>query len=199
MNYAQIFLMNNMNAFPPEQIPMIQRELEQLDEQSLNALLMTDIKNPTVALILSIFVGEFGVDRFYAGQKELGIAKLALTVISFVTLFILIGFFLLIGVYIWKIVDWFLIMGATRQSNFERLMFNLNQVKAFQSKRKAEAATVVAEQEGVAKEAPVEEIIIDAPVVEETSESEEVQLDESDLVVPATGEEVEKPVEASEQ
>lgn len=199
MNYAQIFLMNNMNAFPPEQIPMIQRELEQLDEQLLNALLMTDIKNPTVALILSIFVGEFGVDRFYAGQKELGIAKLALTVISFVTLFILIGFFLLIGVYIWKIVDWFLIMGATRQSNFERLMFNLNQVKAFQSKRKAEAATVVAEQEGVAKEAPVEEIIIDAPVVEETSESEEVQLDESDLVVPATGEEVEKPVEASEQ
>lgn len=199
MNYAQIFLMNNMNAFPPEQIPMIQRELEQLDEQSLNALLMTDIKNPTVALILSIFVGEFGVDRFYAGQKELGIAKLALTVISFVTLFILIGFFLLIGVYIWKIVDWFLIMGATRQSNFERLMFNLNQVKAFQSKRKAEAATVVAEQEGVAKEAPVEEIIINAPVVEEASESEEVQLDESDLVVPATGEEVEKPVEASEQ
>ena len=100
MNYAQIFLMNNMGAFPPEQIPLIQRELEQLDDESFKALLMTEIKNPMIALLLSIFLGEFGVDRFYAGQKEMGIAKLALLVISFITLFILIGFVLIIGVYV---------------------------------------------------------------------------------------------------
>ncbi|MBY5035205.1 TM2 domain-containing protein [Streptococcus gallolyticus] len=127
MNYAQIFLMNNMGAFPPEQIPLIQRELEQLDEESFKALLMTEIKNPMIALLLSIFLGEFGVDRFYAGPKEMGIAKLALLVISFITLFILIGFVLIIGVYVWKVVDWFLIMGATRQANFERLMFTIHQ------------------------------------------------------------------------
>ncbi|WP_236682933.1 hypothetical protein [Streptococcus sp. X13SY08] len=34
MNYAQTYLMANMSSFPSEQIPIIQRELEQLDEQA---------------------------------------------------------------------------------------------------------------------------------------------------------------------
>lgn len=60
-------------------------------------------KDRTTALLLSVFLGHFGVDRFYIGQTGLGVAKL-LTV----------G-----GCGVWTIVDWFLIMGATDACNRE--------------------------------------------------------------------------------
>lgn len=130
MNDAQTFLMVNMKAFPAERLPFIQQELEGLQEQEVAALLMTDIKNPTTALLLALFLGEVGADRFYIGNKELGIAKLVLTVLGIVTLIAVVGFFLLLGVVIWKIVDCCLIMGACRETNFERLMMQIGQIKS---------------------------------------------------------------------
>jgi TM2 domain-containing membrane protein YozV len=58
-------------------------------------------KDPAVSLVLSLTLGSFGIDRFYIGNVILGILKL----ITF-------G-----GAFIWTIIDWFLIMGATRRAN----------------------------------------------------------------------------------
>ena len=60
-------------------------------------------KDPTTALIISIFGGAYGIDRFYIGDTGLGIAKLLTC-----------G-----GLGIWAIIDWFLIQGLTREKNME--------------------------------------------------------------------------------
>jgi TM2 domain-containing membrane protein YozV len=62
-------------------------------------------KDRTLALVLGLFVGYLGVDRFYLGQNALGIAKL----LTF-------G-----GCGFWAIIDWFLIMSATDKYNMESL------------------------------------------------------------------------------
>ena len=56
-------------------------------------------------LVISLFGGSLGIDRFMLGQVGLGIGKLLTC-----------G-----GCGIWSIVDWFLIMDATRQSNVQKL------------------------------------------------------------------------------
>jgi TM2 domain-containing membrane protein YozV len=59
-------------------------------------------KDRTTALILSVLLGAFGVDRFYVGDTGIGILKL-----------------LTLGVCgILAIIDWFLIMG--RADDFNR-------------------------------------------------------------------------------
>jgi TM2 domain-containing membrane protein YozV len=60
-------------------------------------------KNPTVALVLSLFIGALGIDRFYVGNILLGVLKL----------------FTLGLLGLWTIIDWFLIMGAARKKNLE--------------------------------------------------------------------------------
>jgi TM2 domain-containing membrane protein YozV len=58
-------------------------------------------KDRTLALVLSLFLGHFGVDRFFLGQTGLGVAKL-----------------LTFGACgVWTIIDWFLIMGAADEYN----------------------------------------------------------------------------------
>jgi len=52
-------------------------------------------KDRTLALILSIFLGELGVDRFYAGDIRIGFGKL-----------LTLG-----GLGLWWLIDIFLIMG----------------------------------------------------------------------------------------
>ena len=58
-------------------------------------------KDPAVSLALGLYLGTFGVDRFYVGNIILGVLKL-----------ITLG-----GFFIWTIIDWFLIMNATRRAN----------------------------------------------------------------------------------
>ncbi|HEM3702060.1 TPA: TM2 domain-containing protein [Streptococcus suis] len=132
MNYLQQYIVSKSSYLPSDKLLLLQRELEDLDEGALNALMMVELRQPLIALMLAIFFGEFGVDRFYIGNKELGFAKLIAFGISFVTLFILIGLLLFMGLYIWKFIDCFLIMKACKEANYQRLMAQIQQFRAFQ-------------------------------------------------------------------
>ena len=113
-NFTDSFLSANTGSFPSEQLPSLRQRLSQLDDSQANQVIATaNIKNPTTALILSIFLGGFGVDRFYIGNTGLGIGKLLTTVLLAI---ITLGLSLSVT-WIWVVVDWFLIINATKKAN----------------------------------------------------------------------------------
>lgn len=106
-NFTDSFLSANTGSFPSEQLPSLRQRLSQLDDSQANQVIAAaNIKNPTTALILSIFLGTLGVDRFYIGHVGLGVAKLLLAWLTF---------------GIWTIIDWFLIINATKKANLAAL------------------------------------------------------------------------------
>ena len=102
---VDMFILMNSKFFEEHHLPIIRERLLSLDDSKWGVLQMTQYKDPTTALILSIVVGAYGVDRFYIGDTGLGIAKLLTC-----------G-----GIGVWAIVDWFMIMGATREKNMAKL------------------------------------------------------------------------------
>ena len=60
----------------------------------------------TLGLLLSLFLGNLGVDRFMLGDTGLGVAKL-----------LTMG-----GCYIWGIIDLFMVQNRAREVNFEKVM-----------------------------------------------------------------------------
>ena len=101
---VDLFLTANSKYFPSEKIHSVKAMLEQLDDSKFTMIQAIPYKDPTTILIVSIFLGAFGVDRFMLGHIGLGILKL-------VTLGCL---------GIWTIVDWFLAQGNARKLNFEK-------------------------------------------------------------------------------
>ena len=87
--------------FPDESMMMIRDRFEAMDESKTSMLYTLGLKDPTMALILSIVAGGLGIDRFYIGDTGLGIAKLLTC-----------G-----GCGIWTIIDYFLIMKVTKEKN----------------------------------------------------------------------------------
>lgn len=100
-----MFLMTHGSKFPLEQIPLIKEKLLATDDSKWIYLQSIGYKDPVVCLILSLFLGTIGVDRFFIGDIGLGIGKL-----------ITCG-----GFGIWTIVDWFLIMNAAKKKNLQKI------------------------------------------------------------------------------
>ncbi len=104
-NKVDMFMMANSKFFDEQQLFQIRERLLTLDDNYWGKLQVMQLKDPTTALIISILIGTFGIDRFYIGDTGLGIAKLLTC-----------G-----GFGIWTLIDWFIIMGAAREKNFEKM------------------------------------------------------------------------------
>lgn len=103
---ADLFIMTNGKYFEGYHLHQIREQLLQLDESKWAILQVIQFKDPTISLIVSLIGGALGIDRFLIGDVGLGIGKL-----------ITCG-----GLWVWTVVDWFLIMGATREKNLQRLL-----------------------------------------------------------------------------
>lgn len=102
---VDMFIMSNGKYFDSTNIMKIRERLLELDENKWALLSTTTFKDPTIVLVISILGGSLGIDRFYIGDTGLGIGKLLTC-----------G-----GLGVWGIIDWFLIMGATKEKNFAKL------------------------------------------------------------------------------
>jgi len=102
---VDMFIMTNAKFFESYQINAIRERLLATDDSKWGMISTIQFKDPTVSLIVSILVGYLGIDRFIIGDTGLGIGKLLTC-----------G-----GFGIWAIVDWFLIMPATREKNMLKI------------------------------------------------------------------------------
>ena len=106
--YAQkvdMFIMSNSKFFESHKINVIRERLIEVDDSKWAMISTVQLKDPTTSLIVSILAGGLGIDRFMIGDTGLGIGKL-----------ITCG-----GLGIWAIIDIFLIQGATREKNMQKI------------------------------------------------------------------------------
>jgi TM2 domain-containing membrane protein YozV len=102
---VDMFIMSYSKYFEGHQLTQIRDRLLSLDDSKFVMLQAANLKDPVITLVISIVGGSIGIDRFFIGDTGLGIAKLLTC-----------G-----GLGVWTIVDWFLIMGRTREVNTQRL------------------------------------------------------------------------------
>lgn len=100
------YLVANQKYFPQEKILFLREKLLELGEKEFSLLLVLELKDPIVLLIVSIFLGYLGVDRFLLGDVTMGLLKLLTC-----------G-----GCGIWTIIDWILIMDKTKRRNFNKVI-----------------------------------------------------------------------------
>ena len=106
---VDLYIMTNQKYLPAEQIVYIKQKLTDMDETKFSLVTAVEYKDPTTLLLVSIFLGTLGIDRFMLGEIGMGVLKL-----------------LTMGVCgILTIYDWFTIGKKTRDYNFNNLMLVL--------------------------------------------------------------------------
>lgn len=104
-NKIDMFVMQNAKCFTAYQLQTVREALEKLDDSKSAYVLGLQFKDPTTMLVISILLGELGIDRMMIGEVGLGILKLLTC-----------G-----GCYIWWIIDIIGIMDKTREYNFNQV------------------------------------------------------------------------------
>ena len=101
-----MFIMTNQKYFPEEKIVYLKDRLRTMDEEKFSLISTIEMKEPTTLLLVSIFLGTLGIDRFMLGDTGMGILKL-----------------LTAGCCgILTIVDWFTVSKRTKDLNFNKVM-----------------------------------------------------------------------------
>ena len=106
---VDMFLLANQKYFPAEKMMFLKEKLYQLDESRFTMLSCLELKDPTVLLLISLFLGSWGIDRFMLKETGMGILKLLTGGCC--------------GVL--TIIDWFTIQKKAKELNFNNLMLML--------------------------------------------------------------------------
>ncbi len=91
---------------PENKVLVLRRMLENSSAECFESVSTLKLKSPTTTLLLSIFLGGLGVDRFYIGDVGVGVCKL---LFGWLTLFI------------WPFVDIFCSYKKAKERNFNNL------------------------------------------------------------------------------
>lgn len=100
------YMVSHSDYFQTEQSMLLRERLLEADDRKYAILMSLELKNPTTILLMSIFLGGLGVDRFMLGDTGMGILKLLTGGVC--------------GVL--TIIDWFTISKKTKELNFNKIM-----------------------------------------------------------------------------
>ena len=73
---VDMYIMTNAKYFPEEKIIYLKEKLRTIDDEKFSLISTMAMKDPTTLLLVSIFVGYLGIDRFMLGETGMGILKL---------------------------------------------------------------------------------------------------------------------------
>lgn len=106
---VDMFIMTNQKYLPPEKIVFVKQKLMAADDDKFTMASAVEFKEPTTILLVSLFLGGLGIDRFMLGETGMGVLKL------------LTG-----GVCgILTIIDWFSVSKKAKDINYNNLMMIL--------------------------------------------------------------------------
>ncbi len=102
---VDMYILSHEDYFPSDKIPFIRDKLLSLPEEKSKYISCIELQKPIVNFLFSLFLGTWGVDRFIIGDIGLGVLKLLTGGCCGIMWF----------------VDLFLIMGKTKEKNFDKL------------------------------------------------------------------------------
>jgi len=105
---VELFIMQKGKYFPDFQLMQVKKQLSELSSDQFLMVSSMEYKDPMVVFLISLFLGELGVDRFMLGQTGTGVGKLITTCLCGVGL-------------IWWLIDLFKISNDTKEYNFQKL------------------------------------------------------------------------------
>lgn len=99
----QMFVAQNGKMFENYQLQQITNQLQSIEDNKVIMINSASYKDPTIMLIISLFLGGLGVDRFMLGDTGVGVLKL------------------LTGgcLGILTIIDWFSVQKKAKEKNYE--------------------------------------------------------------------------------
>lgn len=71
-----LWLESNAKYFDAAQIPILKEKLKNASDEQYLAVQTQSYIYPTVTTIISVLLGELGIDRFMVGDIEMGVLKL---------------------------------------------------------------------------------------------------------------------------
>jgi hypothetical protein len=75
-NKVDMFFVANKKYFPMAKLPLLRDKLAIQDDARYAVIASVELKDPTVMLLISIFLGGLGIDRFMMKDIGMGILKL---------------------------------------------------------------------------------------------------------------------------
>ena len=100
------FVMVNQKYFPSDKIMFLKEKLYKVDESKFSMLSCIELKDPTTILLISLFLGSLGVDRFMLKDTAMGVLKLLTGGCCFIL----------------TIIDWFSCQKKAKELNFNAIM-----------------------------------------------------------------------------
>lgn len=105
-NKIYMYIMTNHKYFPAEKLMYLKDKLRTMDEEKFSLISTIEFKDPTTILLVSIFLGGLGIDRFMLGDTGMGILKLLTAGLC--------------GIL--TIIDWFTVSKKAKELNFNNVM-----------------------------------------------------------------------------